>query len=85
MENVWQEIQSLLVQEYGMTEIPECFTKDHAVEIVRYGDTELHSISALIGGVAAQEAVKLITHQYVPFDNTFIYNGIAGCASTYVL
>ena len=74
-----------LVREYGQTELPEHVSRDHAQEIVRYGGSELHNISALIGGVAAQEAVKIITHQYIPLNNTFIYNGVVGCADTYEL
>ena len=57
----------------------------HAQEVTRYGGAELHTTSALIGGVAAQEAVKVLTHQYVPLDNTYIFNGIASCAATYKL
>ena len=33
--------------------------------------------------VAGQEAVKLITGQYVPFDDTYVYNGIASTAGVY--
>jgi NEDD8-activating enzyme E1 regulatory subunit len=45
-------------------------------ELCRYGGSEIHSIAAFLGGCCAQEAIKLITHQYVPIDNTLIYNGI---------
>ena len=45
-------------------------------ELCRYGASELHSISAFIGGCCAQEAIKLLTHQYVPVNNLLIYNGI---------
>jgi amyloid beta precursor protein binding protein 1 len=58
-------------------------TKNHAIEVVRYGGVCLHNISSLIGGVAAQESIKILTHQYIPLNNTFVYNGIAGCAATY--
>jgi amyloid beta precursor protein binding protein 1 len=34
------------------------------------------STAALLGGVAAQEAIKLITRQYIPLDNTAVYDGI---------
>jgi hypothetical protein len=81
---VWSEMQKLM-QEYGLPEDSALPSRDHAVEIVRYGGGELHAVSALVGGVAAQEAVKIITHQYVPLNNTFIYNGVAGCAETYEL
>jgi amyloid beta precursor protein binding protein 1 len=57
----------------------------HAQEIVRYGGSELHNISAMVGGIASQEAVKIITHQFVPLNNTYVYNGIASCGATYAL
>lgn len=43
---------------------------------LRANGHELHNISALMGGIAAQEAVKLISHQYVPMENTVVYDGI---------
>jgi hypothetical protein len=42
----------------------------------RYGAAELHTISSFIGGAAAQEAIKIITRQFVPFNNTYIYNAM---------
>lgn len=30
--------------------------------------------TACLGGIVSQEVVKLITHQYVPVDNTFVYD-----------
>ena len=53
-------------------------------EFERYKpDVELHSISAVIGSVAAQDIVKLITKQFVPIDNAFVFNGVNGTAFTY--
>ncbi len=60
-------------------------TRAHAAEIIRYGGCELQNIGALVGGIAAQEAVKIITHQYVPLNNTYVFNGIASCGATYEL
>lgn len=57
--------------------------KDLAREVVRYDEAEIHNIAAVVGGVASQEAVKLITGQYVPFDDTYFYNGIASTAGVY--
>ncbi|KAL7467294.1 hypothetical protein ACHAXS_007548 [Conticribra weissflogii] len=54
-----------------------------AKEVVRYNEAEIHNIAAILGGVASQEAVKLITGQYVPLDDTFVYNGIASVAGVY--
>mmetsp|Transcript_7775 Transcript_7775/g.21258 ORF Transcript_7775/g.21258 Transcript_7775/m.21258 type:complete len:558 (-) Transcript_7775:176-1849(-) len=47
-------------------------------EICRYGAAELHSVASIVGGVGAQEVIKLLTGQFVPLNNTFIYNGLDG-------
>jgi len=41
-----------------------------------YGACEIPSVAALIGGIAAQEAIKVMTSQFIPLNNTFIYNAI---------
>ncbi|KAK7927761.1 hypothetical protein PG985_004759 [Apiospora marii] len=46
-------------------------------EVARAVGGELHNISALTGGMVAQEAIKIITKQYIPIDNTCIFDGIA--------
>ena len=38
--------------------------------------SELHTMAAYMGGVAAQEVIKIISGQFVPVNNTFIYNGM---------
>ncbi len=53
---------------------------DFVQEMVRYGGSELHNIAAFQGGVVSLEIIKLITHQWVPLKNTFIFNGISGTA-----
>eukprot|EP00934_Nitzschia_sp_Nitz4_P007493 Nitzschia sp. Nitz4//scaffold59_size112058//92722//95440//NITZ4_004125-RA/size112058-snap-gene-0.53-mRNA-1//1//CDS//3329555171//7483//frame0 len=52
-------------------------------EMTRYANAELHTIASVVGGVASQEAVKLITGQYIPLDNTYIFNGIVSVAGVY--
>ncbi|GAD94780.1 ubiquitin-like activating enzyme [Paecilomyces variotii No. 5] len=48
-----------------------------SVELRRADGGELHNISALTGGLVAQEALKVITRQYVPLDNTCIFDGVS--------
>jgi amyloid beta precursor protein binding protein 1 len=48
-----------------------------AREVARARGGELHNISALTGGMVSQEVIKIITKQYVPIDNTCIFDGIA--------
>ncbi|KAF2248849.1 hypothetical protein BU26DRAFT_530912 [Trematosphaeria pertusa] len=45
-------------------------------ELVRAGGAELHNISAFTGGIVSQEVIKVITEQYIPVDNTCIFDGI---------
>ncbi|KAI1823588.1 hypothetical protein F4861DRAFT_549590 [Xylaria intraflava] len=48
-----------------------------AQEVARAGGGELHNISALTGGMVAQEVIKIITKQYIPIDDTCILDGIS--------
>lgn len=54
--------------------------EDVLEEVVRFGESEIHCISALIGGVGSQETIKLITNQYTPINNTFLYIGVNSTA-----
>lgn len=47
-----------------------------ATEMARAGMSSIPSTAALMGGVAAQEAIKYITHQYTPEMNTVVYSGM---------
>jgi amyloid beta precursor protein binding protein 1 len=62
---------------FSTFQLPTTVCKDDYIhEVCRYGGSELHAIASIIGGCAAQEAIKLITKQYVPVNNLFIYNAI---------
>lgn len=56
---------------------------DHIQEMCRYGGSELHTISAFLGGCVAHEAIKLVTKQYKPVNNTFIYDGASTNTATF--
>jgi amyloid beta precursor protein binding protein 1 len=47
-----------------------------AEEVARAKGGELHNISALTGGMVSQEVIKVITKQYIPIDNTCVFDGI---------
>ena len=57
----------------------------YAVEMVRYGNGEIHTIGSIMGGITAQELIKIITYQYVPIRNTYVYNGITSTGAVYNL
>lgn len=52
-------------------------------ELVRAGGGELHNLASLTGGMIAQEVIKVITRQYIPVDNTCLFDGVESRA--YVL
>ncbi|KAG0378282.1 NEDD8-activating enzyme E1 regulatory subunit [Mortierella sp. AD032] len=62
-----------LLQSWGVD--TEVISKDLTHEICRFGRGAIHNIASFMGGVASQEVIKLITHQYIPMDNTFIFDG----------
>ncbi len=49
------------------------------------GVSELHNISALTGGLLAQEVIKVLTRQYVPIDNTCLFDGVTSRTAVYRL
>lgn len=49
-------------------------------EFVRASKSRLCTIASLIGGVASQEALKLLTKQFVPMSDLYIFNGVT-CSS----
>lgn len=50
---------------------------ENAIEEARRCEgSELHNTSSIAGGIVAQEAIKLLTRQYVPVDGTVIWDGI---------
>lgn len=51
-------------------------TEDLINEMCRFGAAELHAVAAIVGGIASQEVIKLITKQFVPMTGTFAFNAI---------
>lgn len=45
-------------------------------EVKRCQGAEMHNTSSVLGGMVAQEAIKLLTRQYVPVDGTVVWDGI---------
>ncbi|CAJ0760565.1 2665_t:CDS:2, partial [Entrophospora sp. SA101] len=72
-----------LLRECDITNIPD-HLDNYIHEICRAGGSELPNIAALLGGLVSQEIIKLITHQYIPMENTSIFDGIKSTASTFV-
>nr|XP_033202932.1 NEDD8-activating enzyme E1 regulatory subunit isoform X2 [Bombus vancouverensis nearcticus] len=56
---------------------------DYVHEFCRFGGAELHSVSAFLGGLAAQEVIKFVTNQYKPVHNTFIYDAVTSSSGIF--
>ena len=65
-----------VTKELGLSSTP--MLEDLVAEFCRWGGSELHNIASVMGGIASQEAIKAVTHQYIPLNNTFIFNGTNG-------
>ncbi|XP_076811070.1 NEDD8-activating enzyme E1 regulatory subunit-like [Clavelina lepadiformis] len=55
---------------------------DDFLQMCRCGSSEIHSVASYMGGVTSHEVVKLITAQYIPICNSYIYNGYKSTSVT---
>ncbi|KAI8343276.1 ThiF family protein [Chlamydoabsidia padenii] len=73
----------------GIIQDVPSFVETHLIKpitnYVRFHNTETANLAALMGGLVAQEAIKLITRQYIPINNTCVFNGITSTSSVYEL
>ncbi|KAJ2720102.1 hypothetical protein GGI07_004814 [Coemansia sp. Benny D115] len=71
------EITNGLLSSWGVSSAdqPVVVSEALAAEFARSGHDELHNTASMSGGVIAQEAIKLLTHQYVPANNLCIIDG----------
>eukprot|EP00980_Cylindrotheca_fusiformis_P000374 scaffold91_cov127-Cylindrotheca_fusiformis.AAC.34 len=92
MKNDWESDVSLLQDSYGKVALhyqlqDEQLVKNSSLpvcqEMTRYANAEVHTTASVVGGVASQEAVKIITGQYTPLNNTYVFNGIVSVAGVY--
>lgn len=67
--------------EFEADTIPEAYLR----ETCRFGGSQIHTTAAYLGGVAAQEIIKILTKQWVPINNTFVYDAISGNGGSFQL
>ncbi|OBZ83003.1 NEDD8-activating enzyme E1 regulatory subunit [Choanephora cucurbitarum] len=90
VESLKHQVQLLLQRRnVPVEQIDEVMTGDFMykaiLNYVHFGDLEAPNLAALLGGLVAQEAIKLITHQYIPINNTCVFNGITSTSSVFQL
>ncbi|KAI2776182.1 hypothetical protein F4815DRAFT_364435 [Daldinia loculata] len=71
-DEIMSSISNLIPKAAGNKRVLEA-----SQEVARAAGGELHNISALTGGMVAQEIIKIITKQYIPIENTCIFDGIS--------
>ncbi|KAL0083979.1 NEDD8-activating enzyme E1 regulatory subunit [Phycomyces blakesleeanus] len=74
---ITKEKSDILLQQQAM--------ENAITNYVRFANRETANLSALIGGLAAQEVIKLITRQYIPINNTCVFNGISSTSAIFEL
>ncbi|PHJ23411.1 hypothetical protein CSUI_002750 [Cystoisospora suis] len=80
VQDLKEEVRRL-VDEIG---VPGFVVDEKIIEqIVAFGGSEFPTTAAIVGGVAAQEAVKLVCGQFEPINNTFIWNGVERKSEVY--
>lgn len=72
---IQKQIEGLITVEEENDEISK--------ELARFNGSQLHTTAAFLGGVASQEAIKLLTHQFKPINHTYVFNGIKSEAEVY--
>ncbi|CAG8451854.1 3534_t:CDS:10 [Ambispora leptoticha] len=80
----FKSIVTRLFNDYGIKEIPS-HVDDFIHETCRAGGSEIPNIASLLGGLVSQEVIKIVTRQYIPIDNTTIFEGIKSTSTTYSL
>lgn len=50
-------------------------------EIHQHNNDNYTAIGSLMGGVAGQEILKVVTSQYIPLDNVYVFDGIRSSSS----
>eukprot|EP01127_Copromyxa_protea_P001254 TRINITY_DN11294_c0_g1_i1.p1 TRINITY_DN11294_c0_g1~~TRINITY_DN11294_c0_g1_i1.p1 ORF type:complete len:550 (-),score=145.08 TRINITY_DN11294_c0_g1_i1:36-1685(-) len=73
------------LQEELELDVEEVGLDDYLKEFCRFGGCQIHNTCAFVGGVASQEVIKLVTKQWHPVDNTYIYNGITGTSAFFAV
>ncbi|CAD6187851.1 unnamed protein product [Caenorhabditis auriculariae] len=81
-----QRVESLIrMSDESVEKILPRIPMDAVKEMCRFGASELHVVASFVGGITAQEVIKLATNQYLPIDNTLLFDGLTQNATTFRL
>ncbi|KDD73499.1 hypothetical protein H632_c2115p0, partial [Helicosporidium sp. ATCC 50920] len=54
-------------------------------EVARWGSGDLVSVATALGAMACQEAIKILTRQFVPVQGTVLLNAVHASTSVFAL
>lgn len=69
-----QQATTALASELGLS--ARCVKDDLLLEVCRCAGGSLHVMASIIGGIAAQEAIKVLLRQFEPVKGVLIYDGV---------
>jgi amyloid beta precursor protein binding protein 1 len=78
---VLENIITPIINSWGISDASAL--RNYLIEVSRSGEFELTTTASVIGGLIAQESIKLITRQYVPIEGVALFNGVKGSISTF--
>ena len=74
------ELFGLLKEEYNKLsnkpDLENLLNEDNTFEFCRMGKGFVPPVVSMVGSIASQEIIKLITYQFETVNNTIIYDGI---------
>uniref|UniRef100_A0A0N4ZXF7 NEDD8-activating enzyme E1 regulatory subunit n=1 Tax=Parastrongyloides trichosuri TaxID=131310 RepID=A0A0N4ZXF7_PARTI len=74
-----------IMQKCSFEHFSKILPLDTVTEFVRCRSTQIVPINSIVGGITAQEIIKVITKQYIPIDNCLIFDGYKQLSETFKL
>eukprot|EP00899_Mesostigma_viride_P029133 jgi/Mesvir1/9404/Mv01508-RA.1 len=67
-----------VLSEYGLSSLPGAAGAQEELvgEVCRFGAAELHVVAAVMGGIASQEVIKILTNQFSVIRGCLVYNAM---------
>tara|TARA_B110000977_G_scaffold197254_1_gene279316 strand:- start:4753 stop:6546 length:1794 start_codon:yes stop_codon:yes gene_type:complete len=77
-----RSIVETLLNDIGVEGNPGSALDDLTTEAVRCAGGEPHAVAAVVGGIGAQEVIKLVTQQFTPCAHTLVYDAAKAVTAT---
>jgi NEDD8-activating enzyme E1 regulatory subunit len=86
-DSAWEldirQLQQIACQLWAETGVASAciVSEDLLTEVCRCAGGSLHAMGAVVGGAAAQEAIKVLLRQFVPVGGVLVFDGVRGSLS----